>query len=664
MPAWEKWKKVEPRRLACYVHPERIAACFWTSERDGRTLSAAGGADRAALAAAVYDHLSTFDLAYDRTPIDFADHREGEQLVRDAWQVRTEGGSCLDLALVYAGLCQQVGLRPIVVVLRDHTLVAVPLRTGIEEVRAARGRPVPDEEEILHQGLVVAPEAGAKAQLLARADPHDGYLLVECTGVASTDRFDGPPRQLTFAEAVTAGHRQLLRGDLHYLVDVTYLHLHAVFRPYEVAVPAQRPAADDASLGRIGTECLQDMLADLGVVRRAPRWTVPALRQLRDEVAASGAASGALVTDAVDDLLLALHTIDFVRHYMPHSLTRDGLRRALRQAQGAHDQHHDELTGLADHVEHLALEHTAGPRRLPRALVTFVLRLAADAGLDLAAPEIHRWAATIDAVIDVNELAAELLRRQENGRARLIISLHASVAGDWPESVVGWCLIDDEPSEPREHPCQAGRAGLEHAIRDLVDWADDAVDDAGLHLQRVEVAVPTGLLLRWRPEDADISARLVVQYDVVTRWGDRLRTGTRNARRRLRDMAGADRQSCIDWLDPAQTAELSEVEAHLRDGVWARAIGLGFHPDRQESLVRMLLEHSPILLWPESGTDVSDALRDALYACWPDVPEALTHAYRARWSHGAQHPLATLRAVWDDESWLTFCRIYASSRAR
>jgi hypothetical protein len=665
-PGWEKWNKAEPHRLARYISPEYIAEQFHSVAGRARTVRQLDGRTNLELLGDVYAHLLAFGLRYDTTRIDFADYRSGEQIVRSAQQVREDGGSCLDLSLVFAGLCEYAGLRAILIILRSHTLVAVALRSDFAGAKL-RGGVFDDESLFLRQGLISA-EPAARAHLLARVNREDAgsgdFVIVECTGLSATARPDGPAEAMPFEKALAAGYQQLAGGDLRNLVDPAFFHLQPAkgVVPYPVrAIVAGEPAWAEPVLGPAGAARLTEMLEFAGV---APpdRWTATALRVLAPQVAGLPTPEQPLVADAVSDLTDVLVTAEFVLGWMPQALTTGAMRRALRLP-GSPPAPAGRLESLADYLEHIALHHHGGRRGLRRWLASFVARLAVEAELDLDAEPVRRWAQELDIQVDLNDIAGRIRAERENSRARLIVSLHASVAGDWPEQVVAWWLLDGEPSEPRTERCTPTQGGLEAAIGRHLDWADAQADDHRLRLERVEVAVPTGLLPRWRPEEAGAGEeRLVQHYQVVTRWSDRMGRNTRVVRKKL-DAIVACGADPVYWLDRQATAELGNVVALVRGAVPTRAVGLKYHPRRQEETLRALLEQTPVLLWPDLDVDTDEVLLAELYGCWPEVPSTLNDAYLNRHDPQKVRPIAGLRAVWDDEHWLRFCRLFAGARS-
>jgi hypothetical protein len=665
-PGWEKWNKAEPQRLARYISPDYIAEQFHSVAGRPRTVRQLDGQTNLDLVADVYAHLRAFGLRYDTTRIDFADYRSGEQVVRSAQQVREDGGSCLDLSLVFAGLCEYAGLRPILIVLRTHTLVAVALQSDFAEAKLRNGI-VDNEWQILRQGLM-APEPGAGAHLLARVDQADtgsgDYVIVECTGLSANGRPDGPAETLPFEKAVALGYEQLDGGDLRYLVDPSFFHLQPAkgFTPYRIrTIVAEPPVRAEPVLGPAGVTRLTEMLEFVGLPR-PDDWTAAALRALAPQVVGLPTPDQPLVFEAVRDLTGALVTAEFIRAWMPQVQTTAAMRRALRLP-GSPPAPAGRLETLGDYLEHIALNHEGGQAGMHRWLASFVARLAMDAGLDLDADPVRRWARELDIEVVLNDVAGRIRAEGKNSRGRLIVSLHASVAGDWPEQVVAWWLLDDEASEKQIEKCPASRSGLEAAIGRHLEWADGEAETYQLKLERIEVAVPTGLLLRWRPEETDADGEpLVRQCQVVTRWSGRMGRNVRAVRKKLDDIVTCGAEP-VQWLDRQATAEVGKAVELVRRAVPAKAVGLKYHPQRHEATLQRLLEQTPVLLWPDPDVDTDEVLLAELYGCWPEVPGTLNDAYLHRQDPARARPLAGLRAVWDDEDWLRFCRQFAGGRS-
>ncbi len=183
----------------------------------------------------------------------------------------------------------------------------------------------------------------------------------------------------------------------------------------------------------------------------------------------------------------------------------------------------------------------------------------------------------------------------------------------------------------------------------------------GLRLRRVEVAVPVGILLRWRPEEARHARKLGLDYQVLTRWSGRLdrsdtmRRVNTNAELRLEEIDEHKNTEPVHWLHAQQVTDLTALLAEFVNGRYSRAIGLMDDPGENQPLFDILLEFAPILLWPRTGR-LGPEHGVEVVTRWGDLPAAFTDAYRSLCAAGDGGPLADLRVIWDDEEWLSFCR--------
>ena len=147
-------------------------------------------------------------------------------------------GTCLDLALLFAGLCLGNELLPLVVVLDGHAFVAVSLVRGRRDA-GAPGRRDPDQDgPWVAEGLLSSGDT--LRELVARGD----YLPIECTGFSRSEGVmgtgpEGRGRvggQMTFARAIEAGHEQLgpAGREFAFAIDVAILQDVIKIQPYVV----------------------------------------------------------------------------------------------------------------------------------------------------------------------------------------------------------------------------------------------------------------------------------------------------------------------------------------------------------------------------------------------------------------------------------------------
>jgi len=128
-------------------------------ERDAIDGYQSGSRTRAALLAeACFASLARSDLGYIAPPASF--EREGQRVRLADRVLRERLGTCLDLSLLLAGLWEQAGLNPVVLLLEDHSLPAVwthdehlpePVIDEVERVRkrVELGELVPVESTVL-----------------------------------------------------------------------------------------------------------------------------------------------------------------------------------------------------------------------------------------------------------------------------------------------------------------------------------------------------------------------------------------------------------------------------------------------------------------------------------------------------------------------------------
>lgn len=426
--------------------------------------------------------------------------------------------------------------------------------------------------------------------------------------------------------------------------------------------------SDSPSLGPYGATELATALAALHPGREFPAtWDGAALHELQRELAALPASPARTRAERLVDSLRAAHeTVSFLRSFMPAQLSTQGLRRAVaaiacssgspvRPARVA------EIATEVDAAEYVALSYPRAERTCRPQLTRFVLELASDAGFDLDSPQLRAWAVSIDALVAFNDALKVRRQRHSERRLRLIVSLHYAPTGDWPEALGAWLLYDGESYQHKDIDCTPDQPGAEKALADAVDWAEEHAETLGVPLQRIEVAVPVRMILRWRPEEVLYGPRLGVDYEVLTRWSQRLEQRpamhriNRSAARRLAEIAACVDGSRLHWLTAQQVGELSRLLEELRNGRYTRAIGLVEHPGENERLFEVLLQFVPILIWPLADR-LSLEHQDMVDAQWDLLPTAFLVAYRARWRDEDGGPMADIRAVWDDEDWLSFCR--------
>jgi hypothetical protein len=188
-------------------------------------------------------------------------------------------GTCLDLSLLFCGLCLACELIPWLVVVKGHALVAVSLR---HDRRQWRDFTRPEWKRFL-KGPVDALDDEVRAALA------EGYLVLECTGFARGTRFDpGMPEGqgrdgdglLPFEEALRAGRAQLecARRPFECAIDLAVAFEQASnqgwgYEPYVLKPPAGRRSAtaqprDTGVLPYLADRTVQTQMIESEVLER------------------------------------------------------------------------------------------------------------------------------------------------------------------------------------------------------------------------------------------------------------------------------------------------------------------------------------------------------------------------------------------------------------
>ncbi|AZQ32082.1 hypothetical protein EJ357_47880 [Streptomyces cyaneochromogenes] len=325
---------------------------------------------------------------------------------------------------------------------------------------------------------------------------------------------------------------------------------------------------------------------------------------------------------------------------------------------------------LRDLVEHAVLDQsaitTAGQHRI---LVHFVAALAhLLSPADLLPQQLTTWAAKSAATIALNSRLKEL-----SGATPRLVLVAADDGGEDVTRVEASLLFGSAVVHATEFPCEPGRVGLVSALEDARGWALSWLGAAGEQLVRVDVSVPTLLLLDSSPEEWRVVRKrrmLGVDYDVTTRWSglltppsgvsldDMLHAGSQ-----LLSSLQAKVQAGPSWLS---SGDLSSVEAlqelldrrRMGGCVW----GVSTLPTKDfDLMLEELLIHTPALIWPRrEGVSDTQALQDAVAEHWQSLPEKVVRAFKQRLENGLGEDvpghLADIRTTWHDAHWQDFCQ--------
>lgn len=217
--SWE-WPKTDRAGLARYVLPDAAESFDIGINRNDLSPDAEG---RRTLMDAIYFALQSKRLRY---ALEKYQPNEAIQLIRSPDEIlgRKEG-TCLDLALLFCGVCLGYELLPLMILTEGHAFAAVSLNHDV------RGRDAFDRKERRHFTDAILTDADALRQLVSGG----AYVAVECTGFAESEKLPGTHpegvgrnfrKMLPFERALAAGQEQLNQTDrpLVFALDVAAAH--------------------------------------------------------------------------------------------------------------------------------------------------------------------------------------------------------------------------------------------------------------------------------------------------------------------------------------------------------------------------------------------------------------------------------------------------------
>lgn len=258
--SWEPWPKGHEKALARYALPGVASEVRLAVGRDDLLSSR----EHCKLLQAIYESLLTRDIRYAREKFDPILE---QQSIRHPEEMLLGAGdaTCLDLSLLFAGLCLGNELLPLIVVLNGHVLVVVSLVRGRREA-GGFGRHGEDQDgSWAAEGLLK--DGKTLYELVRRGD----YLPIECTGFARSESIDpripeGKGREnghLTFERAVEAGREQLSQADRAFSFAIDVAVLQDVHRILPHVIPDRYvPRPEVRSRDRIETSDNLPILCD------------------------------------------------------------------------------------------------------------------------------------------------------------------------------------------------------------------------------------------------------------------------------------------------------------------------------------------------------------------------------------------------------------------
>jgi hypothetical protein len=234
MPFPIKWSKIEHLALAHYVSPEArellslpLNLLDLQSEQHGNRK----------IAERIYNALLTKEIEYALEPFTSAEQSPTQDIRTPKEILETlKEGTCLDLALLFAGLTLAYELIPVLIVLEGHALVAISLT---HSSRSWNRRQL--VEHRLFENVQVTKE---NAQQLRELFACGAYLAIECTGFARSQKLsnqapEGMGRDrngtMPFERAVAAGSEQVepdYRRPFKFALDMAVGHYFHKMEPF------------------------------------------------------------------------------------------------------------------------------------------------------------------------------------------------------------------------------------------------------------------------------------------------------------------------------------------------------------------------------------------------------------------------------------------------
>jgi hypothetical protein len=226
MQQW-KWSKANEKDLAKFVNGDAVKLLDklgvnrfdLSHDSDGRR----------ELVKAIYNALVARNINYAYEQY----QPEAEtQIVRPPQEILgTPGeGTCLDLALLFCGLCLGYELLPLLIIIEGHAFAAVSLNHSLQKWNDGFNK----ERNLFNTPKLFAGEESLTE--LKKLIDEEAYIAIECTGFARTQSFKNSSQPeakrrkadgtLSFDSAISAGREQLENKDrsFEFAIDIAVAH--------------------------------------------------------------------------------------------------------------------------------------------------------------------------------------------------------------------------------------------------------------------------------------------------------------------------------------------------------------------------------------------------------------------------------------------------------
>jgi len=220
-----KWSKANEKSLAQFVSDRTVELLPKLSTSPFDLLQTPNG--KLKLVQSIYEQLLNQRIQYAYEKYHPEDDTQRIRTPKEVLDIPGEG-TCLDLALLFCGLCFGYELLPLLIVIEGHALAAVSLNHQRREWDGfARERNLFHSTELF--------QGDENQRELQKLIEDEAYVAVECTGFAQTQSFTSSMPEavgrttqgiLTFERAIAAGREQLENSgrEFQFAIDIAVAH--------------------------------------------------------------------------------------------------------------------------------------------------------------------------------------------------------------------------------------------------------------------------------------------------------------------------------------------------------------------------------------------------------------------------------------------------------
>ncbi|MEQ9667797.1 NACHT C-terminal alpha/beta 1 domain-containing protein [Coleofasciculus sp. G2-EDA-02] len=171
-----KWTKTEYRVLSAFANLSKHSEVFNYFKNElpflNELRNAPDGCRR--MVEAIYNTLAKRAIQYSLEEYDSS--QDSQQIREPAEIIDINKGTCLDLAVLFCGICLRYELIPLLVVTRNHAWVAVSLTHWLHECKASDR----EGKKLFNEGLLTNKEN--LLELCNLVEDEEAYIAIECTG--------------------------------------------------------------------------------------------------------------------------------------------------------------------------------------------------------------------------------------------------------------------------------------------------------------------------------------------------------------------------------------------------------------------------------------------------------------------------------------------------